>query len=149
MRIPTSPISKRLSIPQHQDVWLRQARLGEPEKGAAQSWLKHYRALIDLRKAEIVPRLSGQNGFAGQFELLGVKSVLVTWRMGDGSILRLYANLAEETQEEVPPRLADGYFCRGLSRKVAWVLGRFFGPSMPRSHFVDSGQVSRCCDRPS
>ncbi|MBJ6989189.1 MULTISPECIES: DUF3459 domain-containing protein [unclassified Devosia] len=68
-----------------------------------QRWFTHYQPLIDLRKAEIVPRLFEQSGFAGQYELLGVKSVLVTWKTGDGSSLRLYANLADETQEGVPP----------------------------------------------
>lgn len=84
------------------------------KKEPHRSWLQHYRSLIDVRKAEIVPRLLGQNGFAGQFELLGVKSVLVTWRMGDGSSLRLYANLAEETQEDVPPVLGRRLFLQGF-----------------------------------
>ncbi|KRB01656.1 malto-oligosyltrehalose trehalohydrolase [Devosia sp. Root685] len=82
-----------------------------------QSWLKHYRSLIDLRKVEIVPRLSGQNGFAGRYELLGIKSVLVTWRMGDGSILRLYANLADETQEGVPPLEGRQIFLQGYAEE--------------------------------
>lgn len=78
------------------------------------SWLQHYRSLIDVRKAEIIPRLAGQSGFAGQFELLGVKSVLVTWRMGDGTVLRLYGNLAEETQEGVPPVRGRRVFLQGF-----------------------------------
>lgn len=82
-----------------------------------QSWLKHYRSLIDLRKAEIVPRLSGQNGFSGQYQLLGVKSVLVTWRMGDGSLLRLYANLSDETQEGVPPVQGRQIFLQGYAEE--------------------------------
>lgn len=73
--------------------------------------------MTDLRKAEIVPRLSGQDGFARQYELLGVKSVLVTWRMGDGAILRLYANLADETQEDVPPVQGRQIFLQGYAEE--------------------------------
>lgn len=81
-------------------------------------WFQHYRDLIDLRRMEIVPRLSGQNGFAGEYQLLGVKSVLVTWKMGDGSTLRLYANLAEETQENVPPIIGRRLFLQGYSEEA-------------------------------
>jgi maltooligosyltrehalose trehalohydrolase len=79
------------------------------------SWLQHYRSLIDLRRMEIVPRLLGQNGFAGKYELLGIKSVLVTWAMGDGSTLRLYANLSEETQEGVPATRGRRMFLQGYA----------------------------------
>lgn len=82
----------------------------EPHK----TWLQHYRSLIDVRKAEIIPRLAWQSGFSGKFELLGVKSVLVTWAMGDGSVLRLYANLAEEAQDGVPPALGRRVFLQGF-----------------------------------
>ncbi|CAN7580085.1 malto-oligosyltrehalose trehalohydrolase [Devosia sp. LjRoot3] len=78
-------------------------------------WLQHYRSLIDLRRMEIVPRLLGQNGFAGKYELLGIKSVLVTWVMGDGSTLRLYANLSEETQEGVQAIRGRRMFLQGYA----------------------------------
>lgn len=81
------------------------------------TWLRHYRSLIDLRKMEIVPRLVGQEGFAGRYELLGVKSVLVTWEMGDGSTLRLYANLADETQDGVPPIRGRKMFLQGFAEE--------------------------------
>lgn len=83
----------------------------EPHK----SWLQHYRSLIDLRRMEIIPRLFDQNGFAGKYELLGLKSVLVTWAMGDGSTLRLYANLSEETQEGVPAIRGRRLFLQGYA----------------------------------
>ena len=68
-----------------------------------QSWLAHYRSLIDARKMEIIPRLKGQEGFAGQYNVLGPRAVLVSWRMGDGSTLRLYANLDDDAQAGLPP----------------------------------------------
>lgn len=81
------------------------------------NWLKYYRSLIDLRKMEIVPRLVGQQGFAGRHELLGVKSVLVSWTMGDGSILRLYANLTDETQHDVPPIIGRKLYLQGFAEE--------------------------------
>ncbi|RYE47291.1 MAG: DUF3459 domain-containing protein, partial [Hyphomicrobiales bacterium] len=92
-------------------------------------WLKHYRSLIDLRKMEIVPRLAGQEGFGGRYELLGIKSVLVSWKMGDGSTLRLYANLDEETQDGVPATIGRKLFLQGFAEEgrlgpwsVLWTL---------------------------
>lgn len=62
---------------------------------------------------EIVPRLSGQSSYAGRYQLRGIKSVLVAWKMGDGLTLRLYANLAEETREGVPPIIGRRLFLQG------------------------------------
>jgi maltooligosyltrehalose trehalohydrolase len=43
-----------------------------------------------------VPRLSGLGEFAGRYRVLGTKSVIVEWRLGDGSTLRLIANFGRE-----------------------------------------------------
>jgi maltooligosyltrehalose trehalohydrolase len=79
------------------------------------AWLRHYRSLIDIRTMEIVPRLMGQEGFASHHDLLGPKSVLVTWRMGDGSTLRLYANLDDEAQHDVPPIVGRQVYLQGFA----------------------------------
>jgi Domain of unknown function (DUF3459) len=34
--------------------------------------------------------------FAGRYRVLGTKSVIVEWRLGDGSTLRLIANFGRE-----------------------------------------------------
>ncbi|SFV28477.1 maltooligosyltrehalose trehalohydrolase [Devosia crocina] len=81
------------------------------------SWLGHYRALIDLRKREIVPRLKGLEGFSSDYEVLGLKCVLVSWRMGDGSLLRLYANLANDTQDNVPPIEGRRIYLEGFAEE--------------------------------
>ncbi|HWV21041.1 MAG TPA: malto-oligosyltrehalose trehalohydrolase [Devosia sp.] len=81
------------------------------------AWLQHYRSLIDLRKKEIVPRLSGQKGFAGRYQLLGTRSLLVSWEMGDGSTLRLYANLSDETQDGIPPIKGRRVFLQGFAEQ--------------------------------
>lgn len=83
----------------------------EPHAG----WLRYYRMLLDLRTMEIVPRLSGQQGFAGRYETLGRNSVVVSWAMGDASTLRLYANLAGETQDGIPPIVGRQLLLQGFA----------------------------------
>ena len=85
--------------------------IGKPPHAA---WLEHYRSLIDVRKMEIVRRLEGQEGFASKYELLGPKSVLICWGMGDGSTLRLYANLDDDAQPDVPPIIGRRVYLQGF-----------------------------------
>lgn len=60
--------------------------------------LRLYRALLDLRRHEIVPRLVGMEGFAGAYERLGEDAVRVHWRMGDGTSLHLRLNMSSRWQ---------------------------------------------------
>lgn len=84
------------------------------KKAPHAAWLEHYRSLIDIRIMEIIPRLSGQQGFASKYQLLGPKSVLVSWRMGDGATLRLYANLDDDAQHEVPAVIGRRVYLQGF-----------------------------------
>ena len=79
------------------------------------AWLAHYRSLIDVRKMEIIPRLPGLEGFASYYEVLGPKAVLVSWRMGDGSLLRLYANLDDSAQPDMPKVLGRRMYLQGFA----------------------------------
>jgi maltooligosyltrehalose trehalohydrolase len=65
--------------------------LDEPQHKA---WFEHYRHLLALRRTQLVPRLPGMGGGA-QFELLGVTGLVVRWRLGDGALLTLLANLGD------------------------------------------------------
>ena len=56
-------------------------------------WLGFYRALIDTRTREIVPRLNGITGSAGKAKRSGPTVIDARWRLGDRSELRLLANL--------------------------------------------------------
>jgi maltooligosyltrehalose trehalohydrolase len=87
----------------------------EVQRAQHKGWLAYYRTLIDVRTMEIIPRLIGQAGFAGRYEVLGEKSVLVSWAMGDGSTLRLYANLDDDAQEGVPEIHGRTVFLQGFS----------------------------------
>jgi malto-oligosyltrehalose trehalohydrolase len=51
------------------------------------------RRLLRIRHREIVPRLPGIPGGKSDYIVLGEKAVLVRWTLGDGSALRLAANL--------------------------------------------------------
>jgi malto-oligosyltrehalose trehalohydrolase len=61
---------------------------------SGRDWLDWYRATIALRRREIVPRLEGVAGNAGEYRVLGPRAVSVAWRLGDGSRLSLCANFA-------------------------------------------------------
>ncbi|WP_449396767.1 DUF3459 domain-containing protein [Devosia riboflavina] len=80
-------------------------------------WFRHYRALVDVRKMEIIPRLMGQQGFASRYEVLGLKAAHVAWHMGDGSTLRLYANLANDTQPDMPAILGRIIHLQGFAEE--------------------------------
>jgi 1,4-alpha-glucan branching enzyme len=78
----------------------------EPTHSAHASWLARYRRLLAIRSREIVPRLSGRGDLAGRYRVLGAKSVIVEWRLGDGSTLRLIANLGTEPVDA--PEINEG-----------------------------------------
>jgi len=53
-----------------------------------------YRELLAIRHREIAPRLKNIGGNSGSYKILGDGAVSVRWTMGDGTCLRLVANLA-------------------------------------------------------
>ncbi len=55
-------------------------------------WLGFYRNLLALRSDQIVPRLAGMRGGAGDFRQIKEQGLRIQWRLGDGSILTLLAN---------------------------------------------------------
>lgn len=59
-------------------------------------WLVLYRELIRVRRQEIIPRLTGLQGFGAHYLRFGANGLLVTWRLGDGSALTLLTNLGDE-----------------------------------------------------
>jgi len=57
-----------------------------------------YRQLLDIRRREVVPRLSGVGGHAGRSEILGVGAFRVQWRL-DGAVLTVAVNLCDEAAD--------------------------------------------------
>ena len=70
--------------------------------------LLFYQRLLALRHEKIIPRLPGIPGGEAGFRLLGESGLRVQWRMGDGSLLILMANLAETTLSFTRKELPDG-----------------------------------------
>jgi maltooligosyltrehalose trehalohydrolase len=68
---------------------LRWAARDEP---GHRDWLDYYRRLLEIRRAEIVPRLAGMTGRGGAYAVDGAR-LTVAWRLGDGSRLGLTALL--------------------------------------------------------
>lgn len=56
-------------------------------------WLSLYRALLNLRHREIIPRIAGMQQNAGDHLQLGNRGMRIEWRLGEGSRLTLLANL--------------------------------------------------------
>jgi 1,4-alpha-glucan branching enzyme/maltooligosyltrehalose trehalohydrolase len=65
------------------------------QEEAHADWLAYYRDLLRLRKAFIVPRLTGMKGHSGSFEVFTPGVLQVDWQLGDGSNLRLLANFSD------------------------------------------------------
>jgi malto-oligosyltrehalose trehalohydrolase len=57
-------------------------------------WLGWYRRVLAARRREVVPRLADVPGNGGEYAVLGAGAFRVAWRLGDGSRLRLLANLS-------------------------------------------------------
>jgi malto-oligosyltrehalose trehalohydrolase len=79
----------------------------EPSQEPHARWLALYRRLLALRAQEIIPRLAGIPPFAGSYQVLGPRAVLVEWRLGDGSCLLLLANFGDDAVP-VPGTFAEG-----------------------------------------
>ena len=67
----------------------------------SEAHLDLYRRLIALRRAEIVPRLTGIGGHCGNYEVIGPTAVRITWTLVDDTKLSLLANLSPEPLEGV------------------------------------------------
>ncbi len=55
-----------------------------------------YRHLLQLRRDQIVPHLSGLTGHAARYAILSPATLRVDWRLGDGARLHLLAHLRDE-----------------------------------------------------
>ncbi len=76
-------------------------RLSEPSH---ESWHGLYRRLLEIRKKEIIPRIKGMRiGEGTGFAMCGERAFRAWWRLDDGNILTLAANLGGQDAEcELP-----------------------------------------------
>jgi malto-oligosyltrehalose trehalohydrolase len=77
----------------------------ETEEGEAR--LQFVSRLLEIRRREIMPRLAGMQGRSGAIEFEAGTLIVISWRMGDRSILRLFANLGDHTST-VPASVRAG-----------------------------------------
>jgi maltooligosyltrehalose trehalohydrolase len=93
--------ARRAAIPDPNasETFERSRPQGDSERGADRAAL--YRRLLALRRDVIVPHLSGARALGA--EVIGPSAVLARWRLGDGSILALAANLGAEPCALVRP----------------------------------------------
>lgn len=86
-------------------------------------WLRWYRRLLALRREQIVPRLPGTRALAQEVSAEGV--IRVQWRMGDGALLALTANLAERVAQGPAPRDASVIYVSDGRTDGSWREGRY------------------------
>ncbi len=60
------------------------------------SWLEFYKELLQLRHAEILPRLGGISGGEAEYRIVAESGLRVRWTLGDGSTLTLLSNLGND-----------------------------------------------------
>ena len=71
----------------------------ERDRSPHREWLDFYRAVLGVRRREIVPRLTGVPGGAAEHRIDGRGVLHAAWRLGDGSRLHLDANLSADIVE--------------------------------------------------
>ena len=80
-------------------------RWDETERPAPKAWLEWHRNLLRIRHDEIIPRLVEGNTQVVERRTLSARAVRVQWRLGDGALLTLSANLGAEPllSADLPP----------------------------------------------
>ncbi len=93
----------RIPDPMAADTYLR-AKIrweeGDSEQGLA--WRSFYQGLLRLRQRFVVPRLADMPAHGSRYYLIGRRALLVEWRLGDGSMLRLVANADDKILSSIP-----------------------------------------------
>ncbi|MBK9020135.1 MAG: malto-oligosyltrehalose trehalohydrolase [Sulfuritalea sp.] len=99
--------------------------------------LELHRRLLLLRRQWIVPRLAGMDGGSARFTVLAERVLRVSWRLGDGSVLSLSANLGEQAAEAPA---ADGSLVFATSRVDAGMLAAGHWPGWSVAwHLLEGG----------
>jgi malto-oligosyltrehalose trehalohydrolase len=91
-----------------------------PRTPAGRARLDLVRRLLDIRAREIAPRLAGIAGHAGEAETPGARGISARWRMGDGSRLRILANLGGDPFEAAIP--GRELFGHGAVARDPWAI---------------------------
>ncbi|MEA2928719.1 MAG: maltooligosyltrehalose trehalohydrolase [Hyphomicrobiales bacterium] len=82
----------KIPDPNAPETFERSRPQGDPKRGAERRTL--YRKLLSLRQEHVVPRLQGARSIGAQ--AIGPSAVVARWRLGDGAVLTLAANLGAQ-----------------------------------------------------
>jgi 1,4-alpha-glucan branching enzyme len=74
----------------------------ESEDGEAR--LAFVSRLLAIRRQEIMPRLARMQGGAGRVDMVAAGLFVISWKLGDGSTLRVFANLVDRASS-IPPSI--------------------------------------------
>jgi maltooligosyltrehalose trehalohydrolase len=93
-RFSSQEIGDQIPDPNSEQTFIRSKIDWESLKEEqSQEWLRFYRALLALRKKEIVPHLNGiESGRQASFKTYAERGIFVEWHLGD-TVLSLVANL--------------------------------------------------------
>jgi malto-oligosyltrehalose trehalohydrolase len=94
-------VRARIPDPLSEQTFKRSVLRWKDARGTpGRAWLSHYKALLDIRRAEIAPRSFGP----GRYRMLGERAFEVSWESA-GAQLRLAANFSESAvQSDAAPR---------------------------------------------
>jgi maltooligosyltrehalose trehalohydrolase len=107
---------ERIPDPQAEETFLAsKLDWDAAEEAQHAKWRDFYRRLLVIRRKEIAPGLRGIGGHSGSYEVLGPQAVRVAWRLGDGAVLTLVANLSAE--------IVDAPLLPATSDRVIWRQG--------------------------
>jgi maltooligosyltrehalose trehalohydrolase len=95
-------------------------KLDQPEYRRRFEFVKR---LLDVRRREIVPLIAAIGGNAGSAERLGERAFAVTWRMSDGGVLSLLANLGGDAVPLPETRGGRLVFSHGAGAADAFSAG--------------------------
>ena len=120
------------------------AKLDWDARGQAKhaEWLDWYRRALALRRTEIVPRLDGVPGGASGHGVVGKTGLTVCWKLGDGSRLHAFANLADTPASGFPE--ATG---RVLWTEGDGLAGDTLGPWSVVLWLEEASALDRLADR--
>ncbi|MGZ3235931.1 MAG: malto-oligosyltrehalose trehalohydrolase [Burkholderiaceae bacterium] len=97
---------KRAQIPDPNTEQTFLDSIPKPGDGAAMLWRDWVKALLAIRREQIIPRLKGAMAMGA--EVLGPAAVKARWRMKDGKVLMIALNLSDAPVSIPLNKLADG-----------------------------------------
>ena len=98
--------AKRAQIPDPNAEQTFLDSIPKPEDGAAMLWHDWVKAILAIRREQIIPRLKGAKAIGA--EAIGPAAVKARWRMNDGKVLMVALNLSDAPVAIAMNKLADG-----------------------------------------